>query len=123
MNKKIFGVVLGLTALAASTAASAHVNVGVGIGIPVGVYAPAEPVYAPPPPVVYAPPLSPSHTATMTGGRVNGVSVANGVNVSGVATNGASTNGASVMIGAGIETARKGARSATSNLRVSSNES
>jgi hypothetical protein len=55
MNKKIFGVVLGLTALAASTAASAHVNVGVGIGIPVGVYAPAEPVYAPPPPVVYAP--------------------------------------------------------------------
>jgi hypothetical protein len=41
----------------------------------------------------------------MAGGRANGASVANGVNVSGVATNGASTNGASVMIGAGIEMA------------------
>jgi hypothetical protein len=56
MKNKFLGVAFGLAALAASTAASAHVDIGVGIGFPVGVYAPAEPAYAPPPPVVYAAP-------------------------------------------------------------------
>jgi hypothetical protein len=54
--------------------------------------------------------------------RVNGVSVANGVNVNGAATNGVHTNGASAMIGAVIETTEtaetvpEGVRSRTSNL-------
>jgi len=69
------------------------------------------------------PPLSPSHTATMAGGRVNGVSIANGVNVSGVATNGASMSGVSVMNGAGIENGARRRQIPPSNLRVSSNES
>jgi hypothetical protein len=56
MNKTIIGLVLGATALAASTAASAHVDVALGIGVPGVVYAPAPEYVAPPPPVAYAPP-------------------------------------------------------------------
>jgi hypothetical protein len=52
MNKKILGAVLGVTVLAASTAASAHVDLAVGIGVP-GYYAP-PPVYVAPPPVAVA---------------------------------------------------------------------
>jgi hypothetical protein len=58
MNKKIFCVVLGVAALAASRAASAHVDVAIGVDVP-GVYVPAQPVYVAPPPVVYAPPPVP----------------------------------------------------------------
>ncbi|MDR5751942.1 MULTISPECIES: hypothetical protein [unclassified Caballeronia] len=53
MNKTILGAVLGLTVLAASTAASAHVDVAVGIGVP-GYYAAPQPVYVAPPPVAVA---------------------------------------------------------------------
>lgn len=55
MKTKILGAALGLTILAASTAASAHVDLAIGIGVPGVAYAP-EPVYvAPPPPVAYVP--------------------------------------------------------------------
>jgi hypothetical protein len=46
MNKKWPGAALGCAVLAISTAASAQVDVTVGL--PVGVYAPAQPVYVAP---------------------------------------------------------------------------
>lgn len=46
---KIFGAALGLTILAASTAASAHVDLAIGVGVPAATYASPEPVYAAPP--------------------------------------------------------------------------
>jgi len=53
MNKKILGAVLGLTVLAASSAASAHVDLAIGVGIPAPV------VVAPPPSVYVAPAVVP----------------------------------------------------------------
>jgi hypothetical protein len=53
MNKKILGAVLGVAALAVSTAASAHVDVAIGLGVPGAVYAP-QPVYVAPAPVAVA---------------------------------------------------------------------
>jgi hypothetical protein len=55
MSKIILGAALGFAVLTVSTAASAHVDLAIGVGVPVGVYAPAEPVYVAPPPVAYAP--------------------------------------------------------------------
>ncbi|WP_042268150.1 hypothetical protein [Paraburkholderia heleia] len=40
MKKTILGLVLGATALAASTAALAHMDVAVGVGVPGAAYAP-----------------------------------------------------------------------------------
>jgi len=51
MSKIILGAALGFAVLTVSTAASAHVDLAIGVGVPVGVYAPAEPVYVAPPPV------------------------------------------------------------------------
>jgi len=48
---KILGAALGLTILAASTAASAHVDLAIGVGVPAATYASPEPVYASPAPV------------------------------------------------------------------------
>lgn len=60
MNRIIAGVVLGVSALAATTAASAHVDVALGVEVPGIAYAPPAPEYvAPPPPVAYAPPPPP----------------------------------------------------------------
>ncbi|WP_322061962.1 hypothetical protein [Paraburkholderia sp. J63] len=55
MNKTILGMIVGVAALAASTAASAHVDVALGVDVPGVACAPAQPVYvAPPAPVTVA---------------------------------------------------------------------
>ncbi|CAD6555174.1 hypothetical protein LMG27952_05771 [Paraburkholderia hiiakae] len=55
MKRTILGMVLGATALAASSAAFAHVDVALGVDLPVAAYVPAQPEYAAAPPAAYAP--------------------------------------------------------------------
>jgi hypothetical protein len=56
MKRTILGLVVGVAALGASTAAMAHVDVALGVEVPGAAYAPVQPAYDAPPPVAYAPP-------------------------------------------------------------------